>query len=341
MDRLKELKLSDALCKSIISDIFGKRGGETYVQGLIDAEDSADFDARLLILEKSWSEKEMHEIGSNAFAPWFRKYKREAYKEKMISSVRMAAGISCSEHFSTNASEAVNMIIKSKMNYKKSDLPSLVTKLKELVSDQLQELENAIISKGKFFIKPNYKHLVISESAWNKMSKSERKEHIKRFNETDPVPTSNESPLNKSSDSPITTLSVSETAAVELTSLSHDIIDGIWAKTVKLLDTDGALASAPGLSPLARNVISSSKAGFHTVRPIRDSQFICDCPHFVSIKLCSHAVATAEANNLLPNFLKNFKPVMPNITKLVTSDMPKGRGKKGNKVQEKGLLYLL
>ena len=58
------------------------------------------------------------------------------------------------------------------------------------------------------------------------MSKSERKEHIKRFNETDPVPTSNESPLNKSSDSPITKLSVSETAAVELTSLSHDIIEG-------------------------------------------------------------------------------------------------------------------
>ena len=323
IDRLKEMKISDALSRSILNEIFRKRSGDTYIQGLIDAEDPADFDARLLILEKSWSEQEMREIGSNTFAPWFRRYKAEMYKEKMICSARIAAGMSCSEHFSTNASEAVNMIIKSKMNYKKSDLPILVTKLKELINDQLQELENSIISKGKFSIKPSYNHLVVSESAWYKMSELERKGHIKKFHETDPVPTSSVSSLNKSSDSVISSLSISQNAAVELTSLSRDIIDGIWAKAAKLLDTDGALAPAPGLSPLARNVISTSKAGFHTVivRSSKNAQFICDCPHFLSIKLCSHAVAAAEANNLLPNFLQSFKPVSPNITKLVTSDI--------------------
>ena len=48
---------------------------------------------------------------------------------------RIAAGMCCSKHFLTNASEAVNMIIKSKVNYKKSDLPIFVTKL--MINDQL------------------------------------------------------------------------------------------------------------------------------------------------------------------------------------------------------------
>ncbi len=103
-----------------------------------------------------------------------------------------------------------------------------------------------------------------------------------------------------------------------------------------MIATQGAIAEAPGCSPLARNVVSRSKGGFHTVKLGKNYRFTCDCPHFSSIKICSHSVATAE---VIQNFVQSWKPARPNLTKLVTGDMPKGRGKKGTKTPKKGLLY--
>jgi hypothetical protein len=87
----------------------------------------------------------------------------------MINSVRVAAGLPPSSHFTTNASETVNMILISKVNYKKSDLPCLVSHLKELVSEQQQEINNALLNRGKFYVKSDYADLVVEESSWHKM----------------------------------------------------------------------------------------------------------------------------------------------------------------------------
>ena len=342
MDKLKDLKFSDSLSRSVLNDIFGNRSSDTYVEGLIDAVDGADFDNRFLRLETSWSKQEKSDVGTDEFVPWFQRYKLDHFKKTMIGSVRKAAGLLPTEHFSTNASEAVNMILKSKMNYKKSDLPYLVSQIKELVFEQLEELDNALLNRGKFSVKSSFQDLVVGESSWHNMSEQQRLAHIERFHNTTPINQCDSSEairsssLSNSINSPtLSELSISPSFATKCTSVSDDVILGIWTKAAKLVATKGAIAEAPGCSSLARNVISKSKSGFHTVKPGKNNRFVCDCPHYLSIKICTHSVATAEVNNLLPQFLKTVKPVRPNITKLVTGNMPKGRGRKGTKPPRK------
>ena len=357
IDKLRELKFPENITKSVSNDIFGNRSSDFYIEGLIDAEDDDDFALRFSQLKSSWMSS-YSEI--TPFIQWFERYKLSYFRSTMIKSVRKAAIFSDTEHFTTNASEAVNMVLKSKMDYKKSDVPQLVRKLKELANDQIQEIENALLNKGKYVLKESYHSMAITESQWHRVSKESRKNCLRSFHNKLPVkhtttcsPTvaprpSNSSPAftscasstasGRSNPTPSlsSSLSVSLEVAVELTSLSSDIMEGIWSKATKLLSTNGAIASAPGYSSGSRNVLSTSKTGFHTVKYIKNVQFVCDCPNFSSLKLCAHTIATAEDNGMLPSFMLNFKAVArPNITRLATADMPKGRGKKGNAAPKK------
>ena len=60
---------------------------------------------------------------------------------------------------------------------------------------------------------------------------------------------------------------------------------------------------------------------------------MCDdnCPQYKSAKI--HTVAAADHNNLLNGFIASYRKVKasPNLTKLATAGMPKGRAHKGNK----------
>ena len=56
-----------------------------------------------------------------------------------------------------------------------------------------------------------------------------------------------------------------------------------------------------------------------------------------SFSICSHVVAAAEVNGRLNHFIEWYRKAMkmPSLAKLVTSDMPKGRGRKGGCVPRK------
>ena len=117
--------------------------------------------------------------------------------------------------------------------------------------------------------------------------------------------------------------------------ISSSVFEGIWRKASELLTSESAIAAAPGLASQARTVISKSRPGFHTVVPGKGGRHVCDnCPNYKSLGICSHTVAVAEANGMLSEFIAWFrksKNVSPNLTKLLTSDMPQGRGRKGGK----------
>ena len=56
--KLTELLLPQSVREDIIRDIFGVQAVTTYTQGILDAEDSADFDGRLASLQRKWEELE-------------------------------------------------------------------------------------------------------------------------------------------------------------------------------------------------------------------------------------------------------------------------------------------
>ena len=97
---------------------------------------------------------------------------------------------------------------------------------------------------------------------------------------------------------------------------------------------------APGHSIDTKMVISHSVKRPHLVVPKRKSGGMAcdgDCPQYKSAKLCSHTVAAAAHNKELDQFIASYQggKKLPNLTKLATTDMPKGRGRKGSKVPTK------
>ena len=96
--------------------------------------------------------------------------------------------------FTTNASESINAILKHKVNYKRNELPVFISKVKETIQEQQREVERALIGRGKYELREQYKHLQIAEHKWFSMSSDQRKNHLSRVqcltvcNSTSPIP---------------------------------------------------------------------------------------------------------------------------------------------------------
>ena len=80
-------------------------------------------------------------------------------------------------------------------------------------------------------------------------------------------------------------------------------------------------------------VLSYSNDVPHMVTLTKVGGFSCDtnCPNCKSIGICAHSVAVAQANGKLEELISVIKKrkKSPNVTALVTSTTPRGRGSKG------------
>ncbi len=80
------------------------------------------------------------------FIDW---HKAGVIRSSMIQDVREESGLgSPPVQFTTNASETANYMLQSKVNFKKNELPQFLNFYRQLVNDQENEVENAIIGRG-------------------------------------------------------------------------------------------------------------------------------------------------------------------------------------------------
>ena len=252
----------------------------------------------------------------------------------MLKPVRIKAGLgSPPEHFSTNASESVNAVLKAKVDYKRNELPTFVRKMEELVKDQKTEFKLAIINRGKFQVRPAYQSLGVPEDAWFQMDKKAREDHVAKFHRM-VLKDIDEEPQNFTSTSE---LSVDVNVVSDNSSIPLSVYQGIWEKARRLLCQEGSMAPAPGYPPEARTVQSTSKTGFHLVTSASSGRFSCDCANYRSLNICSHSVAVAEVNKKLGHFVDWYRKAnkLPSLSKLATADVPKGRGRKGGQPPRK------
>ena len=181
-----------------------------------------------------------------------------------------------------------------------------IQKLKELASDQKKEFERAIINQGNFKLRDRYKFMMISQDRWHKMSEDARKAHLHKFHQMSviaavlPV----QEPCSSTSSAVLPSLSVDFVSVASNCDLQNSLVQSIWDKASRLVNTKGAMAPAPGYPPEARTVQSTSKTGFHLVTPGSNGKFNCDCANYHSLNLCSHAVAVAEINGRLAQFVE-------------------------------------
>ena len=192
--------------KEVLNDVFGNQVGECFYKGLVDASNKSDFYAKLSILEKKWQLIEDSSLGcKRGFPAWFQEYKAGNIADHLLRPVRIAAGLRDPPvSFSTNASESINSLLKSKTNYKRHQIPAFIDKVLEIYDDQDKELERAIVNRRKYQFQPEYKNLQVDEFDWFLKTPEERHHHIQKVynaNINIPCPSQSwvESPCSSSS----------------------------------------------------------------------------------------------------------------------------------------------
>ena len=182
-DEMHKLAIPGELQTEVLNDIFGKRIGSTLLTGLVDSPSIMAYEEKITCLMNKWSlYDDDDEQGPFAkFCSWFDIYKKNMIRDTMHLPVREKAGLgSPPEPFYNNASECINNVIKVKVDYKKSELPVFISKMLDLIGEQQQEAEKAIVGSGKYSLRCS--SLEIPQNKWYMMSRDMRKHHLNKFN---------------------------------------------------------------------------------------------------------------------------------------------------------------
>ncbi len=147
--QLSQRKYPESVTRAFLDKILGKKFDSTYQEGLVDALDNDDF---FMKLESIKERREKDHVGVvPGFCQWFCDNKVDIMTSGMISSVREDAGLGCPPaHFTTNASESLNAVLKRKVNFKKSELSMFLAHLKDVIDEQTREVQRAVIGRGKY-----------------------------------------------------------------------------------------------------------------------------------------------------------------------------------------------
>ena len=351
-DKLHALNIPRSIWKDFLDDIFGSQIGSHFEMGLIDAESDTSFWKALEQLRTRWNNLERGCIQPGSlpqFHGWFCQYKANDIVDSVLPTVRAKAGIrDPSHHFTTNASESLNHIIKQEVNWKENKLPVLIEHLRSIADRNTAELEKAVIGRGEWHFTSQYSYLQVPEATWfSGMSSVSRERHIKKvlncemagkMSHDKPAALSMVSATTSShseaENHPPTPSTVLEVAAKDcgVTTVSMSILDNMWKKAERLVQSDGGILKVPwSRDKKARLVMSSSSEHPHLVKTNgKNLQYSCDekCPMFKGFSLCSHIIAACHDNGDLRSFLENYKRG-PNLTAIANHGMPSGSGRKG------------
>ena len=63
---------------------------------------------------------------------------------------------------------------------KRNELPDFIKKLREFVDEQENEIERAIIRRGKYELRPQYRFMLVAETKWFAMNTTQRMQHLRK-----------------------------------------------------------------------------------------------------------------------------------------------------------------
>ncbi len=135
-------------------------------------------------LKERWNnlERRNHPSKEPQFHRWFHEYKATDFTNCAILEVRKKAGLL--KPFTTNSSESLNHVLKHEVDWEESKLPVLVSHLRNVVIQQVSEMEKSVISHGEWKFSSGFTFLSVDEHVWfSGMNHKSKMMHIKKVNE--------------------------------------------------------------------------------------------------------------------------------------------------------------
>ena len=178
-----------------------------------------------------------------------------------VRPIHEAAGLGCSPNpYYTNDSECINGVMHGKTEYKASQWDQFNISMQELVRQSYQLLELAVLDKGVVRL-AMYKHLILDQLKWTKMTPKQRELHLHKVATTKVAGslscTENKTELSDNGTTDYSPLPISPEEA-GLSNIPLMTMKGIWNKVKELLQTKGAIVNGPSFAKSADRMIQGS-----------------------------------------------------------------------------------
>jgi len=181
-----------------------------------------------------------------------------------------------------------------------------------------------------------YKHLIVDQLKWVKMTPKQREAHLHKVVTTEVMGS-----VSYADDESIS-LDCIDYSPIPITPDEADLpnipfttAQGIWSKAKELLQTQGAIVNGPCCSKsLDKTIVVASKSSTRPqIATVKPGGTVCcenGCLNWTALRICSHAIAAACFISELELFLSKYrkKKCSPNLTSLAKINMPRSAGKK-------------
>ena len=355
--------------RRFIDEVFGKVDSNgIYHLGLLDAASPEEFDVKLESLRDGW--KERGDPTEKVFK-WVIS-RAEMMKTRMIASVRRAARLppmtkdsDIPSHFLTNDAEANNSRIKSVKKHTQSGFCGTIEAVRNLVKTENEEFSQAVagVSQG-YELREEFQKFVVPD--FLSRSQEERSSYIRKLS----LATMEDL---HAADGPESFGWATGTGCEKSKPTSRDVIgcttemlsrdvdgfdflyedprletilstarEAMVKKARLLLDNKGVWRGPPtsdGKATFSVSSLSQERPNYVVIDK-KSGSVECECTNWKSLKMCSHALAVAEREDTLHEYL-DFYAKQPmskkrNLTKVSNLNVNVGPlGKKGRRVRNR------
>ena len=278
--------------KKIRREILGTEFDGKRVKGLVDANDTVEFEEKYVTLEKTWPKE---------FIEWMlakEGRKRSLYdtlKTCMSKDVRMAAGLGNPPNKCVNQRvEAMNRVIKDAASRRIMDQVTFHEVMYDKVfKQQEEEYLKAFIGYGEYRLSPAYQRYYKDPMVWKSMTSSQREAHVAKIfgnpvseNESDSISTKHLS------------ISVEESGIDCCPSYK---LAPLWKKANSIL-------SKHAMIPLGNDKFCVTEFGKSHDVCCKGNAFTCSCKDFTCTSgICPHTLVVADTLGSLRLLIDIYK----------------------------------
>ncbi|KAL9953121.1 hypothetical protein ACROYT_G040483 [Oculina patagonica] len=355
--------------REFTDEVFGKADGDgVYQPGLLDAESPLEFDVKLESLREEW--KERGDSAERVFK-WV-DARADMMKTKMIASVRKAArlppitkGSDIPSHFLTNDAESNNNRLKSVKKHTQSGFSGTIEAVRRLVDTENEEFCQAVAGVSEDYeIREEFQKFVVpdflsrpqeertryiqklTQASMEQLHAAEGPESFGWITKTVPDHSTPSAGEGNESDAELLNTGVVSLDLLDddprLETISSGVREAMVDKARLLLDNKSVWRGPPTSDGKPTFSVASFSQGRpnYVVMNKNTGSVECECANWKSLKICSHAIAVAEREDTLHEYLEFYskQPMSKkrNLTTVSNLDVNVGPlGRKGRRVRKR------